>query len=496
MTIYNVPGTGFAELIVNAGDGPTMVINRDETIQLYVGDDNSVASKNGTGNIDIIDPLSYIVYDGISSKYAIAAVPGSTITIDCVKGATNWAPSPAQAAAQISLLGLATSANQNTQITHESTTATQLTAGIGGTPLAKTGDVNGISAQAWAANSGLAKESGGNLANLPLLGTGIALPVGAAKESGGNLTIAANALNGTVPSALVSTAGITVAKDMLNAHSGVTSEIAALIGTGSPSGSPGGVPLTNLHNSLLNQNSTTLAPLTSTSTSVTFTQVGYEFIISLRMPAATTVPWIEVQLIWSDSATGLVLWMDNMKLPAGNSSLGPNEFIGRGPAIGDTLQIQIGNADPAQTLTYFYSIFQISQNVAGYSTMRSNMPSGVGFSVPGYTVPDFYDPAALILGARNPNIAAGATDNTLLPMHKGKARFYADTSSGAADLQVLLFVEGIGVGSQRLLEQISNNQGFLGPTEIVLPGYPVQVGLTNNNAAAKTLRYMMMIEEY
>lgn len=124
MTIRNVPGTGFAELLVNAGDGPTMVINRDETHQLFVGDDNSVASKQGTGEIDIIDPLSYIVYDGISSKYGIADTPGITVQVDSVKGATNWAPSPAQAALQISLLGLATASNQNTQIGHEANTDT------------------------------------------------------------------------------------------------------------------------------------------------------------------------------------------------------------------------------------------------------------------------------------------------------------------------------------------------------------------------------------
>jgi hypothetical protein len=112
VTLYNVPGTGYAQLIINAGDGPTMVINRDETNQIYVGDDNSVASKNGTGDVDIIDPLSFLVYDGIKSKYAIAALPGIEVQVNTIQGATNWAPSPAQAAFQISQLGLATETTQ------------------------------------------------------------------------------------------------------------------------------------------------------------------------------------------------------------------------------------------------------------------------------------------------------------------------------------------------------------------------------------------------
>lgn len=108
MTLHNVPVTGFAELLINAGDGPTLVINRDITTALYIGDDNSVVNKGGTGQIDIIDPLGVIQYDGKTTKYAVAAPGGNNpITIDCVKGANSWQPSPAQTAAQINALGLA-----------------------------------------------------------------------------------------------------------------------------------------------------------------------------------------------------------------------------------------------------------------------------------------------------------------------------------------------------------------------------------------------------
>ena len=246
MTLYTVPGTGFGQLIINSGDGPTMVINRDETVQLYIGDDNSVASKSGTGDIDIIDPLSYIVYSGVDSKYAIAATPGAEIQVDCVKGATNWAPSPAQAAQQIAALGLATASNQTTQIGHEantetntSTAASQLTAGIGGTSLAKTSDIGLISSQSqWKTTSGLAVESGGNLASTATntgatktsvdsvkttLGTpaqtadvtGISSQVGwpasgLAKETGGNLASAASQLvSGIGGTALAKTTDVT-----------------------------------------------------------------------------------------------------------------------------------------------------------------------------------------------------------------------------------------------------------------------------------------------
>jgi hypothetical protein len=240
MTIYTVPGTGYAALIVNAGDGPTMVINRDETVQLYVGSDNSVASKNGTGDIDIIDPLSYIVYDGIDSKYAIAATPGVEIVVDAVKGATNWAPSPAQAAQQIALLGLATATNQTTQIGHESNIDSATTT------------------------------------NLPTLVTGIHLPINAAQESGGQLATHTALLQGTTPGALVSGAGRSIAQDMLGAHVGVTTEVAALLATGSAGGSPGGVPLLAFANQIVNQTLKTITGPDLPANGVPVNQISYE----------------------------------------------------------------------------------------------------------------------------------------------------------------------------------------------------------------------------
>lgn len=124
--IHDVPSTGYAELLINAGDGPTMIINRDEVNVLYIGNDNSVASKQGSGDISIIDPLSFLSFDGEDAKYGTASV--GVIQADVVKGAINWAPSPAQAAQQIALLGLATSANQSSQIT--AANLGNLTAGV------------------------------------------------------------------------------------------------------------------------------------------------------------------------------------------------------------------------------------------------------------------------------------------------------------------------------------------------------------------------------
>lgn len=110
MTLRQVANTGFGDILVNAGDQPTMIINRDLTNLLYISKDNSPGPKVASGNlsqagdVSIIDPLSYMVFNGKSDVYGIGAA--APILVDIVKGATNWAPSPAQSAQQISLSGV------------------------------------------------------------------------------------------------------------------------------------------------------------------------------------------------------------------------------------------------------------------------------------------------------------------------------------------------------------------------------------------------------
>jgi hypothetical protein len=121
VSLYQVPGinTPYGEQLVNAGDPPSLIINRDLTKQLLISTDSSLAGLSQTsGNLSIIDPLGAMAVDGTESLYANNVGTGF-ITVDVQVGGTYWAPSPAQVAEQISALGLATLAeqiNQNTAI--------------------------------------------------------------------------------------------------------------------------------------------------------------------------------------------------------------------------------------------------------------------------------------------------------------------------------------------------------------------------------------------
>lgn len=127
MTV-KVPSTGYAQPLVDIGDGPSLIINRDLVTPLYLGEDNSQISNKtivGDPNISIVDPLGSIAVDGRKAVYGFAGT--GSIEVDIKKGAVYWAPSPAQVAAQINALGLAKDTSVNNPSYGPSTLAQQVT---------------------------------------------------------------------------------------------------------------------------------------------------------------------------------------------------------------------------------------------------------------------------------------------------------------------------------------------------------------------------------
>lgn len=115
MTLFTIVGPQPVRVIA-AGDGPGVLVNRDLTNQAWTSTEQGFNAGDVTASIH--DPLIGIPYDGDEDVYATVAT-GVSIQMDYMQNAQNWAPSPAQAAQQISALGLATAANQATQIANE-----------------------------------------------------------------------------------------------------------------------------------------------------------------------------------------------------------------------------------------------------------------------------------------------------------------------------------------------------------------------------------------
>jgi hypothetical protein len=89
--------------------GPVLIYNADLTNVAYAGYSNSIGVSTSTA----IQPLTCVIMDGTRQIYGFC--PTATVYLNVTPGGSYQSPSPAQVAAQISALGLATAALQNTQ---------------------------------------------------------------------------------------------------------------------------------------------------------------------------------------------------------------------------------------------------------------------------------------------------------------------------------------------------------------------------------------------
>lgn len=101
--LFNLSSKARPVRVVTTGDNPALIVNRDITNTVAYGD-QSIASGN-INSYGLIDPLGSISVDGTTDIWVIPLT--GTATIDVVVGASNWSPSPAQIAAQLSTSGLA-----------------------------------------------------------------------------------------------------------------------------------------------------------------------------------------------------------------------------------------------------------------------------------------------------------------------------------------------------------------------------------------------------
>jgi hypothetical protein len=102
VTVWTL-GTAVAVAIVRAGDGPSLIINRDLTNQILIGDSSSVGTSGYVGE-SIIDPLGTMTVTGLVDIWAVAAAGNPRV--DVQQNALAWTASPAQIAAQITLSGV------------------------------------------------------------------------------------------------------------------------------------------------------------------------------------------------------------------------------------------------------------------------------------------------------------------------------------------------------------------------------------------------------
>jgi len=221
---------------------------------------------------------------------------------------------------------------------------------------------------------------------------------------------------------------------------------------------------------------------------ITVEQIGYEIEISLESGGATCIA--QVVISWLD-ALGAVIQNDIWYMYTGTTG-SPHVVYGQGPTNGTQFFIQVQAFTAGLTIDVL-NVYENSR-IYNYSDWRTrlipNLANG-GQSIASAS------PRSLILAFRKvAALGIGATDNSNFCLFGGKIRVWANTASGASDLNLQLNdVTNQEVSGNIFWQTKSDGNGNIN-AELTLPRAQCVVSMTNGNAAAKQCQYKITIEEY
>jgi hypothetical protein len=245
-----------------------------------------------------------------------------------------------------------------------------------------------------------------------------------------------------------------------------------------------GVPLLRLSNSVKTGTATTIVGAgTSTLLAAgSFTQPGYEFAFRASMPAGTgTVPFVALQLSWSNAGSGLGTARRDVVITAGNAAANAVTSYMNGPCRGDTLQVKAVNLDPAVTVTLDWALSQTSHVYEHDQASQLAYPATAphGFSNPSAV------PSTGVIANPAPALAGGATAAFLCALYGGDVFLSVDTTGISVPIIVSLTdAPGYATGSsggEFFADTLSSAGTFTLP--LTLPFSPVLFSLSNGGTS-------------
>lgn len=267
------------------------------------------------------------------------------------------------------------------------------------------------------------------------------------------------------------------AEQMLEADYGVTQQIAALIATGSPTGSPGGVPLLNgAKQAYIQQNHVVPSGLFS-SPIVPLTAPGYFAHFEALANAASTNPFFGIEMRWLDPTANFIMGSEKWVIPASSVAAGA-VVVGKGPIKGTQLEVLIDNFDPVNTMTIQALVLETTQYIA-----RDDWRSIVHGSIPGFTIRNSDEPSLILVQQSALTFSAGVSRTVLMPLYAGQVAIDVTLSAAENVLVEVLAVDPV-IGSDTLVFSNVSSALNQGPFIATLPRTPCKLVLTNNGAAA------------
>lgn len=215
-------------------------------------------------------------------------------------------------------------------------------------------------------------------------------------------------------------------------------------------------------------------------------QVGYEIIFGAMKASgagAQTNPFVIVQLVWTDAATGFELGTDSWTCPIAGAFAAGGQFpiYGRGPTKANQVTINIMSVD---TVSANCSV-ALFQNARVYAVddwrWNNNTLNGGGITAPtGYTLPGVpFDES--ILGQSGLTVAVSSSQSRLFGMYNGPCNFDYVASGPSASAQVYTLEQSPGsiYGGNKILSTTPSSF----PVPFIGPRAPINVTIQNTSAA-------------
>ena len=228
---------------------------------------------------------------------------------------------------------------------------------------------------------------------------------------------------------------------------------------------------------------------TLTAAAMTFHKVGYEMLVKASIGSTATLPFVRINLVWTDSGSGLEVATDTFIVPCATS---PAKFIvaGRGPTKADTCTPTASNLDPAITASVELDVLENGRVYPRDDWGWINQLDS-GLAVPTFTLPTLPDDESILGIVSATTIAASGSNAYLVAQREGLVSVSYELTTGAPSaLQIRIRgVPDSEYGGGNWLGSFGTP-----PTnfQFAAPRAPMRVVLANQTTAAIVINFAMV----
>lgn len=220
---------------------------------------------------------------------------------------------------------------------------------------------------------------------------------------------------------------------------------------------------------------------------------AYVVAIDALYSVSALIPFLQVDMVWTDSSTGLVIGHEQWVVPGTSAApaAANSLVIGRGPTKADTLTITVTNYDTNFTASVDLSVYQSSRAIT-----RDDWRNVSFAAIPSWTISGSACAGLIVATKAAAGLNAGISVQRIHALYCGQAQLAMTNSAGQAITWQMQAIEpSLGVASGPII----NSAAFSAvqyETTVTLPRYPVLMIVTNNGASTSVVGWTVTAQEF